>query len=424
MIERLKAALAAENIDIYSISETDKESREAFFVKKELDLARSTSLRDYTVTVYRETQTEAGRRLGSSTLPVYESMTEEELREALRAGAFAASLAGNQYYELAAGRREEFKPAQYRPGEGGLEGDLDAMVKALFAPDRGGEAFVNSAEFFVTLSHRRVVNSRGVDVSWEVYDISGEYVIQCLEPRDVETHHTFSYSRPDTKALIEDVEESLRVTRDRAQAQRAPKAGKYTLILSGPQVRELLSFYLGRSGAAMVYQGFSDFAPGDDIQGGDVSGERLTLELAATEPYDGEGIPLRDRTLIEDGVLKTLHGGARFSYYMGVEPTGSYKCLRVPAGRKSLEEMKSAPHLHVVAFSDFQMDTFSGHFGGEIRLGYLFDGERTVPVTGGSVNGSILEAQKGMEFSKELYRSAEYEGPLAVSLPDVAVAGE
>ena len=39
------------------------------------------------------------------------------------------------------------------------------------------------------------------------------------------------------------------------------------------------------------------------------------------------------------------------------------------------------------------------------------------------MNGSILEAQKDMVFSKERYLTAEYDGPYAVRLRGVSVAG-
>ncbi len=69
------------------------------------------------------------------------------------------------------------------------------------------------------------------------------------------------------------------------------------------------------------------------------------------------------------------------------------------------------------------MDSFSGHFGGEIRLAYLIDGEKAIPVTGGSVNGSILEAQKDIVFSTDRFKSENYSGPYAMMLHGVAVAG-
>ena len=76
-----------------------------------------------------------------------------------------------------------------------------------------------------------------------------------------------------------------------------------------------------------------------------------------------------------------------------------------------------------VNFSDFQMDTFDGHFGGEIRLGFLYDGEKRIPVTGGSINGSILDAQKNLVFSRETQVEKNFQGPAAVCLEGVNVAG-
>lgn len=69
------------------------------------------------------------------------------------------------------------------------------------------------------------------------------------------------------------------------------------------------------------------------------------------------------------------------------------------------------------------MDPLSGHFGGEIRLAFLYDGEKEIPVTGGSINGSILAVQGNMLFSRERYQNDEYEGPYAVRIEGVEVAG-
>ena len=98
--------------------------------------------------------------------------------------------------------------------------------------------------------------------------------------------------------------------------------------------------------------------------------------------------------------------------------------MSCPNGTVAFAELKKGPCLWAVDFSDFQMDEMSGHFGGEIRLAYLIDEDGTVtPVTGGSVNGSILEAQKELTFSTDRYLTADYDGPYAVRLKNVSVAG-
>ena len=113
----------------------------------------------------------------------------------------------------------------------------------------------------------------------------------------------------------------------------------------------------------------------------------------------------------------------RFSRYLGVEPTGFFGSANVAPGSMSVEDMKKDPYLWVVNFSDFQLDDFTGHFGGEIRLAFLYDGEKVTPVTGGSINGSIIDSQTNMHFSKEIQRSANFTGPYAMCFEDVPVAG-
>ena len=69
------------------------------------------------------------------------------------------------------------------------------------------------------------------------------------------------------------------------------------------------------------------------------------------------------------------------------------------------------------------MDSFSGHFGGEIRLAYLIEDGKITPVTGGSINGNLIEAQQNVRFSKERFTSANYEGPYAIEFESIPVAG-
>ena len=134
---------------------------------------------------------------------------------------------------------------------------------------------------------------------------------------------------------------------------------------------------------------------------------------------------MKDRKLIENGFMKIAHGGNRMCRYLGAEPTGDYEKISCDnAGTLPFGEMKKTPCLWAVTFSDFQMDYFSGHFGGEIRLAYLIEDGRATPVTGGSVNGSILEAEGELAFSTDRFTCSSYEGPYAIKLKGVSVAGE
>ena len=267
-------------------------------------------------------------------------------------------------------------------------------------------------------------NSNGIDVGYTKYKTNGEFVAQCVTPQDVETYQSFSYDDLETESLTKKVQETLQMTKDRAQAKNAPKAGEYRLILSNQNVASIVSYYISRSGSGMIYPKYSNYEVGTKVQGEEVTGDKLTLTLVADVPYSGDGIKMKDRLLLENSELKLIHGGNRLARYMGIEATGFYGNYHMEPGSVSFEEMKKEPYLHVVNFSDFQMDAYSGYFGGEIRLGYLFDGDKITLVTGGSVNGSILELGKAMKFSREMQKEKGFEGPYAVCIDKVSVAGE
>lgn len=233
----------------------------------------------------------------------------------------------------------------------------------------------------------------------------------------------FEYDSPDTLALSNLAASAIELVSDRAKAEKAPAAGEYNLILTEKHLYTLFYSYLEKSDASMIYARYSPYAVGACVQGENIKGEKLNIEAVSDLPFSNDGIRMRPMPLLSDGMLESIHGHTRFMRYLGLEPTGSYRSLRLSNGTVPFEEMKKTPAIMPVCFSDFQMDAFSGRFGGEIRLAYLFDGESTSLVTGGSISGSLIDRQSELTFSTETYRDLRYSGPLAVLIPGVSVAG-
>lgn len=421
MINKIIDILDSEKIEKFLINETEKSSSELFFIKKKLDVKRKKNITDYSVTVYRDLEKDGEKLRGSASVSIFPTMTEEEIADKLKEAYFAAQFAANPFYELVQGDGKAVKDNSVKPQS--AEQGVQNMAKALFSVDNDSEAFINSAEFFAENEKIRIVNSDGVDVSFNRFDVNGEFVTQCKTDEDVELHYSFKYDCVNEKALAELAAEGIKSAKDRSVAKRTLKSGSYDIILSGKELAEILNYYWDRSNAAFIYPHYSDYKVGDNVQGEDAEGEKLNLTLVATQPYSSEGTKMKDITLTKQGELKAVHGTNRFSQYLGIEPTGNYEKIRLEAGTQSLEDMKKKPYLQAVKFSDFQMDAFTGHFGGEIRLAYLFDGEKVTKVTGGSINGIITKAHKNFVFSKERYSDSGYEGPFAVKITDVAVAG-
>jgi len=425
MIDRIKAALQKCGIDAWRINEIVEETAELFFVRKQLDTRRIKDVHKYEVTVFdRNVKDPQGGqpRCGFTSVQVIASMDDAQMEKTLRDAFYAAQFAANPPYALTdpvkAPPVEKTGPLAEAP----LPESAGKMAKALFAPDIHEDAFVNSAELFVHRYRYCILSSEGTDVSYTSARVKGEFVVQCKQPEDVEIHNRFSYDELDEKALSDKVAEALTFVRDRARAQRILKSGTYDLILSGDAVGEVLSYYQSRSSASMVYAGYSTWKTGEDVQD-DAAGERLDVTLRAVEPYSVEGIPMADLPLLREGKLQAYHGPNRFCRYLNVKPTGSYRKMTCANGTVPFADMKSTPCLWAVTFSDFQMDAMSGRFGGEIRLAYLIDGDTVTPVTGGSVNASLLEAQKNLTFSTERYTGDTYEGPYAMRVSGVSVAG-
>ena len=96
--------------------------------------------------------------------------------------------------------------------------------------------------------------------------------------------------------------------------------------------------------------------------------------------------------------------------------------VKVEGGKNTFKELKKGPHLELRVFSDFQMDEWTGDFGGEIRLAVYSDGTKEIPVTGGAVAGNIKKVQQSMQLSSELEISGNFICPKAVRLFGVTIA--
>ena len=422
-MERIKRLLREAGVSEYIVYGYKERTAELFFVKKQLDTRRIKDVEKFVVTVFRTGEKDGEKLRAAADATVLKAMTDAEIKKAFSDAYYAAQFAMNPYYELPDPVTAPTVEAQGRLAEQAPEQSAGEMAAALFSTDCEGDAFINSAEIFVIQKHAHVVSSRGTDVSWDEAEVKGEYVVQAKEPEDVEMYRDFAYTELNTEALSAQAKEALSFVRDRARAQKILKSGSYDLLLTGENVMMTLWFYGERSAAHMIYPGYSSWKIGDDVQG-ETSGERITLTMRALAPYSKEGIPMRDRKLLENGVMQSVHGLNRFCRYLGVEPTGNYRKFSCDnPGTMSFAEMQKRPCLWAVTFSGFEMDSFSGHFGGEIRLAYLIEDGKMTPVTGGSVNGLIMDAQKDIVFSTDRYAEIGYDGPYAMLLKNIPVAG-
>ena len=416
----------------YKIVEQKIESAELFFIKKELDMNRSKKVHHFDVTVYKDFAENGVQYKGSATTKIYPTLTETEIRTALDEAALAAGFVKNKYYPLVKpavlkGAVQESMFAQKKLTEW-----LPELTISLFQADTNDRGGLNSAELFLNQIQTRIVTSEGIDLTRENYRGELEFIVNWKEEsEEVELYKEIFFADFDPSLLTGNVARMLTYSKEKALATATPALKKQTVLLTGEPVRELLNFYYVQSAAQSVYEETSTISPGELIQGQDVKGDLVTLRLdpflnnsTRSTPFDQEGWPLETVTIFEAGKLMRYWGDNRYSYYLNVAPTGNIGNLVFGGGTRSLQKSKENPYLELVAFSDFQLDSLTGDFAGEIRLGWYFDGSKTVPVTGGSISGNIKEVQQEMYFSQELQQENNFVGPQTIQLFNVSVAGQ
>lgn len=412
MTETVLKILKELGIEEYNIYDEIRESVELFFVKRKLDLSRKKKVQEIRLRVYRTFDINGESYKGSSDVFIYPGMNESIIKKLAEEAYESARHVKNPVFELCACEKGEEYEAEMDLMESSL-----AMAEGLFSAKEDESAFINSAEIFSNKKTVRILTSMGTDVGFSKYNVQGEFVVQCKTAQgDVELYRDFDYDFPDVKALKEKCEDALIMVKDRVIAKKAPEdLSTYDIVLTDSNVGELISFYMARCNAAYVYPGYSPYHDGYEIQKDSV-GEKINLTGIPKQPFSDEGVRMQETPIIENGIVKNIHGANAFLYYLGAKQLGTFSNYRLNNGTKSYEQLIEGKCIVVKNFSDFQIDAFDGHFGGEFRLAYLYENGVKTPITAGTVTGNLFKSQGTLVFSKEKYTDGNYSGPKAVRI--------
>ena len=405
-MEKLLKALGEASIAGYKINDVCSESSEIYYVLDKVETVRTTNVRRTVVTVYVDID---GKR-GSSNFSYFPYMDEEELRKIIEEKVYAAGFALNPFYEIPA-KSEEIPAKLHSNFENrDLEEIAEEVGKVIFDNAHYEGGYLSATEIFITKRNERIINSRGVDVSLESYEGFVE-VIPSFGPEtdEVETYHSFSFASLDKEFIANKIKEAIALTKARFEAKPLSLEKPVKVIIEGEGIESIADFFVEDLAYETVYRHMNLHEVGEAVQGDEVKGDKLTIDLlpayegvAASRSVDSDGVVLKPITVIKDGVGVARHGSYTYGYYLGEKnPTGRLSVLRLHPGKKSYEEMRKEPYLRCVKFSSFQSDRSSGYFGGEVRLGFYFDGEKEIPVTGFSIAGSLHELKGNLVLSKE-----------------------
>ena len=423
----LKFIKANPDIADYRISEEKVHSYQLFFVKNKLETNRLSDSSKIKVTVYVDMQKQAR---GSGDFEYADYQSDEEVGENIKEAVFNAKLALNPYYELP---KKQDKPIELESNfkDRDFAEIAEDVAKAVFSNEMDDVLYSAATEIFINRVERHIINSQGLDNS-EVRYYGEIELIPTYDGKDkeVEIYHMMRFSNFDFDEIKNGVKEVLDIVKDRYRAIDLPKGlDGINIIIDGEEVGEVFYYFAEDLGYYTKFTQSNLCELEKSIQGDNVQGSLLSLSMvpywkgaSRSKSIDDDGISLKECQIVEKGVAKKRWGNNAFGYITGEKnPTGNLPIIKVEPGQKSFAEMAQKPYIRCVRFSAMQMDRLSGLVGGEVRLGYYFDGQKEIPVTGFTFTGNLHELKGLMEYSKEEVTYSDYHGPKYILLPKTKI---
>jgi len=200
--------------------------------------------------------------------------------------------------------------------------------------------FLNNSTGF-----RAMMNSKGLFAYNRSTDVSFSVTIRNQEGTG-SGYTSNSYndvSKLDTLAMS-------KIAAQKAKTSAGAKAiepGKYTVILEPLAVSDLVGWILRGFDARSADEGrsFMSKKGGGTRLGEQLFDERITIYSDPLNPdlptstWDGDGLPVKKTTWVENGVVKSLSYSRYWAAQKGVDPLPSARGMIIPGGTSSLEEM-------------------------------------------------------------------------------------
>jgi len=432
MLDKIRKVLAANTrVDDYRITETVKYGLERYVSARQTDLSRLVETTQYSLVVYVDAMDTAGMKTrGAFSCAVQPGSDDAEIEAIVSRAVRAAAGMRNPWYPLPESGLQAmpfpecgFRAATLQESMAQVSGVMQGIV------DRG-PASLNSYEIYLSRLDKRLVNSRGIDVSWSACPGYLEYIVSASASgrEDVELYGDLEFSGSDPARLRAAVIKNLEYASDRLVAEPVPVVSGLPLLLREDLAAEIYGYWFESTKAQAAYEKKAAFSLGDrlaDGTGGDLPVLTAVPYLEGnprSAPYDADGRALSPVACIEKGTLARLFGPLKYTRYLGVQDTGDLPLFDLEPGTLTAAGMEAEQHLEAVSFSDFFVDGTTGDFGGELRLGYLVTGGKRVPVKGGSITGSMVENRGLVRLSGERVVTKSCRGPAVCLIPKVSVS--
>ena len=315
---------------------------------------------------------------------------------------------------------------------------LDAQ-KALYAADPmiadGTEADISCHESTIHL-----YNSNGLNLSCHAGNIAVfmEAVLDNGQEKNFDYDAVYNCAESfDKEALAKKVVEGARAK----FGAGALKTGKYNVVFDTKQMSAILSTFVSVFYAENVQKGLSLLK---GRVGEQIAADFVTITDTPFYPgntmqisFDGEGVPTREKNVVENGVLKTLLYNLSSAKKDGVASTGNASrsgssigtkpfTFYINPGTLSRQELfeKAGNGVYVTSMKGFHAgaNTVSGDFSIESAGFLIEDGKLGAPVKSFTVAGNFFELLRGIDTlgcEIDLRRP----GYTLIAAPDTLVCG-
>lgn len=296
---------------------------------------------------------------------------------------------------------------------------------------------LTAAECFGQEKTTHLVSSKGIDATQKSTQMYLQWVyIAGSGDDEVETFAEVYRRRTADLELEEEAALRAQYTSDLLIAE-GPPSYEGPIFVQGPTLSVMIagemlagSLIQMLSAASLKYSGETPWDIGKSIFRGEVKGDNFNLFANRQLPYgipsssfDKEGIPAKRIHLIKDNKLEAFIANQRYADYLDMEPSGDFGNVEIPAGKVSLDDLQSEPHIEIAEYSWFNPNPITGDFACEIRLGYVVEDGKRQPFKGGLLVGNLLDALADMKWSRETGFYGNYLGPKAAIFNNLKIAG-
>ncbi len=422
-IDILTKALKKSGAAAWELTDKAETGWEFYLIGDKLDQHRVREVNHVQLRVYSQG---SDGQLGNAEGEIAPTADEAEMAEAVRSLLDASRYAMNPGWTL--NRPSKQAPAKAEPCPEVEKVSADFLNAVIHLP-QDETAYLNSSEIFVTRVTKRIMNSEGLDVT-DTYPVSmAEIIVNARDQaHEIELYRMFHSGACDAPGLQARLRKAMRYGQDKLIAQPTPPVGSMDLVLSTEAAIEVYDWYLAHLNAMFKYRGYSDWEIGTPIAEGE--GDKVTLRARTALPnssrncrFDAEGAWTRDMVLMKGNVPQAFFGARQFAQYLKLEDSFTPGNFEVEGGNAGAKALLEGDYLEVVEFSAFQIDPVSGDLAGEIRLGYLHQGDQVTIVSGGSVSGNMAELTGSIRFSRETSQYDHFLIPTVTRLRNVSVAG-